>query len=313
MPDIVIPNSYDDLNSQWASIRTHHHKAEPSIIILTLYRPGKHNAFTDTMRAEIEKAYAMFDVDPKVKCIVVTGDGRIFCAGADLEVGFGRGVHGEEAERVQDHRDGGGRVTLSIFHCRKPTIGALQGSAVGIGITMTLPMNIRLCYRDAKIGFVFARRGLIMEACSSFFLPRLIGHSRAMQAITTGSVYLAKDKVFDGLFSELLDRPEDVLPRALQVAEDVVRNTSVVSTYLMKELMYRDTGSPEGQHLLDSRVIYELFGSSDNSEGVKSFLEKRPAKFSGTMDNTKVTGYPWWMPIDTLGRAKVDPSGKPKI
>lgn len=127
---------------------------------------------------------------------------------------------------------------------------------------MTLPMNIRIAYRDAKIGFVFARRGLIMEACSSFFLPRLIGHSRAMQAVTTGSVYFAKDKVFDGLFSELLDKPEGVLPRALQVAEDVVKNTSVVSTYLMKELMYRDTGSAEGQHLLDSRILFELIGSA---------------------------------------------------
>ncbi|KAJ4314416.1 hypothetical protein N0V94_006465 [Neodidymelliopsis sp. IMI 364377] len=313
LPDITLPSSYSDLNTTWTSIRTDAHPSEPSIIVLTLYRPGKHNAFTDTMRAEIEKAYAMFDVDERVKCIVVTGDGRIFCAGADLEVGFGGGVGGEGAERLQDHRDGGGRVALSIHHCRKPTIGALQGSAVGIGITMTLPMNIRLCYRDAKIGFVFARRGLVMEACSSFFLPRLIGHSRAMQAITTGSVYLAKDKVFEGLFAELLDTPEAVLPRALEVAVEVVRNTSVVSTYLMKEMMYRDAGSPEGQHLLDSRVIYELFGSPDNSEGVQSFLEKRPAKFVGTMDNTNVTGCPWWMPIDTLGRAKVDPSGKPKM
>lgn len=155
----------------------------------------------------------------------------------------------------------GGRVALAIFHCRKPTIGALQGAAVGIGITMTLPMNIRVCYREAKIGFVFARRGLVMEAASSFFLPRLVGHARAMQAVTTGSVYLAKDKVFEGLFSELLDTPEEVLPRALEVADEVVRNTSVVSTYLMKEMMFRDAGSPEGQHLLDSRVIYELFGS----------------------------------------------------
>jgi enoyl-CoA hydratase/carnithine racemase len=155
----------------------------------------------------------------------------------------------------------GGRVSLSIFHCRKPTIGALQGSAVGIGITMTLPMNIRIAYKNAKIGFVFARRGLIMEACSSFFLPRLVGHSRAMQAITTGATYLASDKIWDGLFSEVVDRPEDVLPKALEVAEDVVRNTSSVSTYLMKELMWRDAGSPEAQHLLDSRVIYELFGS----------------------------------------------------
>ena len=310
-PDITLPSSYNDL--KFTQIQTRHHGKEPSVIILTLYRPKNYNAFTDTMREEIETAYAMFDVDERVKCIVVTGTGRIFCAGADLDAGFGQGTFGEDAERVQDHRDGGGRVALSIFHCRKPTIGALQGSAVGIGITMTLPMNIRIAYKDAKIGFVFSRRGLIMEACSSFFLPRLVGHSRAMKAVTTGATYLASDKVWDGLFSELVDKPEDVLPKALEVAEDVVKNTSSVSTYLMKELMYRDVGNPEAQHLLDSRVIYELFGSSDNTEGVQSFLQKRPANFTGTMDNTKVTGYPWWMPIDTLGRPKIAPTGRSKI
>ncbi|KAI4684980.1 uncharacterized protein J4E88_004423 [Alternaria novae-zelandiae] len=310
-PDIVLPTSYNDL--KFTQIRTQHHDKEPSVIILTLYRPGNHNAFTDTMRAEIEEAYGMFDADERVKCIVVTGDGRIFCAGADLDEGFGEGVNGADAERVQDHRDGGGRVALAIHHCRKPSIAALQGSAVGIGITMTLPMNIRIAFASAKIGFVFSRRGLIMEACSSFFLPRLIGHSRAMQAVTTGSTYLASHKVWDGLFAEVCDKAEDVLPRALEVAEDVVKNTSGVSTYLMKELMYRDAGSPEGQHLLDSRVIYELFGSPDNTEGVKSFMEKRPAKFTGTMDTTNVTGYPWWMPIDTLGRPKVAPTGRAKI
>lgn len=157
----------------------------------------------------------------------------------------------------QSHR--GGRVSLAIHNCRKPTIGALQGSAVGIGITMTLPMNIRIAYKNAKIGFVFARRGLVMEACSSFFLPRLIGHSRAMHAITTGSTYLASDDIWNGLFAYTVDTPEGVLPKALEVAEEVSKNTSVVSTHLMKELMYRDTGSPEAQHLLDSRVIYELF------------------------------------------------------
>ena len=132
---------------------------------------------------------------------------------------------------------------------------------MGVGITMTLPMNIRIAYRAAKIGFVFSRRGIVMEACSSFFLPRLIGHGRALAATTTGSTYTASDKIWDGLFTELCERPEDVLPRALAVAQDVVRNTSSVSTYLMKELMFRDAGSPEGQHLLDSRIIYELFGS----------------------------------------------------
>ncbi|KAF7670874.1 enoyl-hydratase isomeras-like protein [Alternaria burnsii] len=310
-PDITLPTSYNTL--PFTQITTRHHEKEPSIIILTLHRPANHNAFTDVMRAEIESAYGMFDVDDRVKCIVVTGNGRIFCAGADLDDGFGDGVHGEAAEKVQEHRDGGGRVTLAIQHCRKPSIAALQGPAVGVGITMTLPMNIRIAYANAKIGFVFARRGLIMEAVSSFFLPRLIGHSRAMQAVTTGSTYLASDKIWGGLFAETCEKAEQVLPRALEVAEDVVRNTSSVSTYLMKELMYRDVGSPEGQHLLDSRVIYELFGSPDNTEGVKSFMEKRQAKFTGTMDNTNVTGYPWWMPLDTLNRPKVAPTGRPKI
>ncbi|KAG9188063.1 hypothetical protein G6011_01986 [Alternaria panax] len=310
-PDITLPTSYNTL--PFTHITTRHHEKEPSVIILTLHRPGKYNAFTDVMRAEIESAYAMFDADDRVKCVVVTGDGQIFCAGADLDDGFGEGVHEEGAYKVQEHRDSGGRVTLAIQHCRKPSIAALQGSAVGIGITMTLPMNIRIAYAKAKIGFVFARRGLIMEAASSFFLPRLIGYSRAMQAVTTGSTYLADDKVWNGLFAETCERAEDVLPRALELAEDVVKNTSTVSTYLMKELMYRDMGSPEGQHLLDSRVIYELFGSSDTTEGVQSFMQKRQAKFTGTMDNTNVTGYPWWMPLDTLNRPKAAPTGRPKI
>ncbi|KAH9880595.1 hypothetical protein IAQ61_000889 [Plenodomus lingam] len=207
----------------------------------------------------------------------------------------------------------GGRVSLALHHCRKPTIAALQGSAVGIGITMTLPANIRIAHASAKIGFVFARRGLVMEAASSFYLPRLIGYSRAMRAVTTGATYRADDAIWDGLFAETLGRAEDVLPRALEVAGDVVRNTSAVSTYLMKEMMFRDAGSPEGQHLLDSRVIFELFGSPDNTEGVQSFLEKREAKFTGTLDDTKLTQYPWWMPLDILGRPKVAPMGKPKI
>jgi enoyl-CoA hydratase/carnithine racemase len=156
----------------------------------------------------------------------------------------------------------GGRVTLAIHHCRKPTIGALNGSAVGVGITMTLPMNIRIAPKAAKIGFVFARRGLVMEACSSFFLPRLIGHSRAMTAITPGATYPASDPVWSGLFAYTVDRAEDVFPKAIEVAQEVVKNTSVVSTYLMKELMFRDTGSAEGQHLLDSRILYELFTSA---------------------------------------------------
>ncbi|KAF2637400.1 enoyl-CoA hydratase/isomeras-like protein [Massarina eburnea CBS 473.64] len=301
----TLPKSYND--TPFTQIRTQHYEKDSSIIILTLFRPKNHNAFTNTMMLELEQAYAMFDIDDRVKCIVFTATGKIFCAGADLDVGF---VGGNEP--INEHRDGGGRVTLAIHTCRKPTIGALQGSAVGVGITMTLPMNIRITYSHAKIGFVFARRGLVMEACSSYFLPRLIGHSRAMQAITTGSTYLANDPIWSGLFAHTVDTPEAVLPKALEIAEEVVKNTSSVSTYLMKEMMFRDTGSAEGTHLLDSRIIYELFTSADNKEGVQSFLQKRPANFTGTMDNTTLGAYPWWNPIDVVRRPKLEAS-KPKL
>lgn len=171
-PKLCLPTSYATTSFQ--QIRVHHvpsssHEVTP-ILVLELYRPQNYNAFTPVIMREMEHAFHLFDVDDRVKCIVVTGHGRMFCAGADLDTGF---VGGEEENR--DHRDGGGRVTLAIHRCRKPVIAAVQGSAVGIGITMTLPMSIRIAYKDAKIGFVFARRGLVMEAASSFFLPRLIG------------------------------------------------------------------------------------------------------------------------------------------
>jgi enoyl-CoA hydratase/carnithine racemase len=174
-------------------------------------------------------------------------------------------------------------------------------------------MSIRISLSSAKIGFVFARRGIVMEACSSYFLPRLIGYSRATQAVTTGSIYRADNKIWDGLFAYTVEKVEDVLPKALEVAEEVVRNTSVVSTYLQREMMWRDSGSAEGQHLLDSRILYDLYKSADHKEGIESFMQKRPAKFTGTMENTAVSAYPWWQPVDTAGGAKGDLSSKPKL
>ncbi|KAJ9656707.1 hypothetical protein H2201_008466 [Coniosporium apollinis] len=311
-PTIALPTSYNDL--QWQQIKTSHHPASSptptATIVLTLYRPGKHNAFTNTMMEELERAFEMFDVDDRVKCVVVTGHGRIFCAGADLEMGFKT----TRGERIEDHRDGGGRVVLAIHRCRKPTIGAITGSAVGVGITMTLPMTIRIALSSAKIGFVFSRRGLVMEACSSFFLPRLIGLARSLHVVTTGLTYPASDKVWGPLFSETYDTPEKVLSRALELADEVTQNTSIVSSYLMRELMYRDRGSAEGQHLLDSRILYELFSSADNAEGVKSFMEKRPAKFTGTMENSAPHAYPWWEPVHTTGPPKAEQQlGKAKL
>lgn len=170
---IPLPTSYNDLPFK-EILLSHVPSTSPTptpIILVTLHRPGKHNAFTNTMMEELVNAFTLIDVDPRVKCAIVTGHGRIFCAGADLESAFKGGE-----ERPSEHRDGGGRVALAVHRCRKPVIGALQGSAVGIGITMTLPMSIRIAYEGAKIGFVFARRGLVMEACSSYYLPRLIGY-----------------------------------------------------------------------------------------------------------------------------------------
>jgi enoyl-CoA hydratase/carnithine racemase len=163
---------------------------------------------------------------------------------------------------------------------------------------MCLPAAIRVVYSKAKIGFVFSRRGLIMEACSSFYLPRLIGHSRAMHLTTTGSVYTADNPLFGTLFSETCPSPEATLSRALELADEVANNTSTVSTKMMRELMYRGPTSPEGAHLLDSRIIHALFGSKDNQEGVESFLQKRPAKFSGQIPQDAPDGYPWWEPVD---------------
>ena len=177
---------------------------------------------------------------------------------------------------------------------------ALTGSAVGIGITMTLPACIRLATAGSKIGFVFSRRGLIMEAVSSFFLPRLIGMSRALHLTTTGSVYPAEHPLFGELFSEVLPNAEKTLERALELAQDIATNTSTVSTSLMRDLMYRGPASPEETHLLDSSVIYGLFGKRDNEEGIRSFFEKRKPEFKASfnVEEDLPEVYPWWSRVD---------------
>ena len=228
----------------------------------------------------------------------------MFCAGADLSSELNSGPE----ETVRSHRDGGGRVALAIHRCRKPVIGAINGSAVGIGITMTLPMSIRIVSAEAKVGFVFARRGIVMEACSSFFLPRLVGYGRAMELITTGRVYGAGDNVFDGLWSEVLPK-EKVLERALEVADEVAENTSAVSTHLMKDMIWRNPGSAEGTHLLDSRLLVELFRGRDKEEGVKSFLEKRGPVFEGVVGSDAPGAWPWWDEVDV----RAEGEGKAKL
>ncbi|KAK2751035.1 hypothetical protein FQN57_000110 [Myotisia sp. PD_48] len=308
------PQSYAALPTQHIKL-SHVPASSPTptpILLLTLNRPEKLNAFTGTMAAEIQQTFRSVDLDPRVKVVVVTGAGRAFCAGADLENGFpkstGKDGHKNSggADKENEHRDGGGQTTLAIFRCRKPVIMAMNGPAVGIGITMALPATIRLGTKGAKVGFVFSRRGVIMEAASSFFLPRLIGLSRAMHITATGATYPAEHPLLRELFSEVLDTPEQTVARALELATEIAENTSTLSTTLNKELMWRGPGSPEETHLLDSKVIYGLFGGTDNEEGVKSFFQKRKPNFTGSFGNPNDVPdvYPWWHAVDVSVPAK---------
>ncbi|KAK2625451.1 hypothetical protein QTJ16_004763 [Diplocarpon rosae] len=304
-----LPESYSDLS--FPHVKLFH--VPPScptltpVILVTRHRPQNQNAFTDLMTDSLCTSFALLSSDPRVKSIVVTGHGRMFCAGADLDTGLSY-----KDDTARTHRDGGGKVALAILRCCKPVVAAVNGSAVGVGITMTLPMDIRLVSERAKIGFVFARRGIVMEAASSFFLPRLVGYSRAMHLATTGEVLRADHSLLDGLFSEIL--PEDqVLGRALAIADDIARNTSAVSTKLMRDLIWSGLGSAEQTHLLDSKILPQLFDGEDKMEGVKSFLENRAPRFQGTMPQDAPDIWPWWQPAEVKVERGARAAAKPKL
>ncbi|KAF4978951.1 hypothetical protein FZEAL_4748 [Fusarium zealandicum] len=296
MASPAFPDSYASLSLPALQV-SHHPQSSSSVtpvIIVKLHRPEARNAFTDTMAASIVKVLGLISADPRVRAVVITSSdpkNRMFCAGMDFNQEH---ILGEDKD---DHRDSGGRVTLPVYRCAKPVIMAINGSAVGVGITMTLGANIRIVSRDAMVGFVFARRGFVMEGCSSFFLPRLVGTSRAMHLTTTGAVYPATHKLFDGLFSEAV-APDEVLPTALKIADEIAENVSGVSARVMKDMIYRGAASPEEAHLLESKIFWEVFTGEDAKEGMKSFMEKRKPDFTGTMDKNAPTTWPWWTPVD---------------
>src|SRR3954449_7874979 len=252
------------------------------VLTITLNRPERLNAFTETMRRELIAAFDLADADGDVRVVVVTGAGRGFCAGADLA---GGGETFDWRERQSDEgwdvpRDGGGQVSLRIYESTKPVIAAINGPAVGVGITMTLPMDIRLAAEGAKIGFVFTRRGIVPEACSSWFLPRVVGISQAMEWCATGRVFTAEEALEGGLVRSLHPQ-ERVLDAARTLAAEIAENAAPVSVALARRLMCDGLGRahPMEAHRADSRAMLSRGQSGDVREGVTSFLEKRAPSF----------------------------------
>lgn len=272
------------------------YEVDHGILTLTLNRPEKLNAFTGTMLQELLDAFDRADADDEIRAIIVTGAGRAFCAGADLSGGgdtFNADTKGDRAAGMQP--DGGGLLTLRIYECRKPIIAAINGPAVGVGLTMTLAMDIRLAADVAKFGFVFARRGIVPEACSSYFLPRVVGISQALEWCYSGRVFPAQEALDGGLVKSLHDKTA-LLPAARDIARDVADNTSAISVTLIRHMMWRMLGAdhPIEAHKIDSRGVYHLGRGQDAKEGVDAFLEKRPARFQGKVSEDLPEYFPWW-------------------
>lgn len=267
------------------------------VATITLNRPDRLNAFTGTMMNEVIDAFDHTDANDDVRAVIVTGAGRGFCAGADLGGGgetFAKGGSDVQSD-VGVPRDGGGLVSLRIYESKKPVIGAINGAAVGVGVTMTLPMDIRLASEHAKFGFVFARRGIVPEACSSWFLPRLVGISQAAEWCYSGRVFPADEALAGGLVRSV-HGADDLLPAAQAIAADIAENSAPVSVALTRQMLWRMLGAshPMEAHRADSRGIAMRGPSADAREGVESFLEKRPAAYSNSVSTELPDLFPNW-------------------
>ncbi len=264
------------------------------VLTITLNRPERLNAWTGQMGGELIEAFDRSDADDEVRAVIVTGAGRGFCAGADLGSGGDTFDYNKRAPEGPQ-RDNGGQFTLRVFQSKKPVIAAINGPAVGVGATMTLPMDIRLAADDARMGFVFARRGIIPEACSSWFLPRVVGISRAMEWVSTGRVFSAQEGLEGGLLRSLHPGGE-LLEAANALAREIADNTAPVSVALARQLMWRMLGAehPMLAHRADSRGMVARGQSADAVEGITAFLEKRPADFPDRISAGLPEIMPWW-------------------
>jgi enoyl-CoA hydratase/carnithine racemase len=267
--------------------------------IVTLNRPERLNAFTGTMQQELVQAFDMADADDTVRGVIVTGAGRGFCAGADLGSGgdtFNYDARGSApAAPKQAPRDGGGIVTLRIFDSKKPVIGAINGPAVGVGLTMTLPMDVRFVADTAKLGFVFAGRGIAPDAAASWFLPRIVGISQALEWVLTARVFPAQEALDAGLVKQVLPAA-DVLPAARALVDEIARGSAPVSAVVSRGLLWHMLGSdhPMAAHRADSAAIFDLGRKADSKEGVMAFLEKRAPDWKLKPSHDLPSTYPWW-------------------
>lgn len=277
------------------SFETLRYEVDAGVCTVTLNRPEKLNAVTATSIDELIVAFDAADRDDAVRAVIVTGAGRAFCAGADLSGGgkvFERGT-----TSPSEHRDGGGRVTLRLFDLTKPVIAAINGPAVGFGITMTLAMDIRIASSSARMGFVFARRGVVPEACSTWFLPRIVGIAQAAEWVYTGRVFDAEEALRARLVSQVV-APDALLPTARALAREIADNTSAVSVALSRQLLWKLLGAdhPMEAHRLDSQGMFWTGRGADAHEGVTSFVEKRPPRFTLKPSADMPPFYPWWEP-----------------
>jgi enoyl-CoA hydratase/carnithine racemase len=271
---------------------------DSGVLTLTLNRPEALNAYTATMGAELADAFVQADADDAVRVIIVTGAGRGFCAGADMSAGAdafgGEGAKLFGAGRPKTGAPKGG-FTEAIYSCRKPSIAAINGGAVGVGITMTLPMDIRIASTKAKIGFVFARRGLAPEAGAASFLPRIVGLPQALRWCYSGRVFAADEALAGGLVSEVVE-PEDLLSRAMEIAREIADETSAISIAVTRALLWRFSEEADPLKVLgvDGPLAMAMGGTADVKEGVAAFLEKRKPNFPGKVSTDMPGVYPWW-------------------
>ena len=265
---------------------------DSKVLTVTLNRPERLNAFNANMLHELLKVLEDADSNDNIRAIIFTGSGRGFCAGADLSEGS---KTFQKKGSAESHRDGGGKLTLRLYNCKKPVIAAINGPAVGVGATMTLPMDIRIASTQAKFGLVFARRGIVPEACSSWFLPRIVGISKALEWSYSGRVFGAEEAKDGGLVSEIVP-PESLLERATEIAREIAVHTSAVSVTMTRQMMWRMLGEthPMQAHKIDSKAIFHLGQSDDAKEGINAFLNKRNPKFSDAVNTNLPDFFPWW-------------------